>query len=78
MAGALRTPPALRLRLWTGLLLAVELLQIAVGLWQANTALPIALVNIHMVLAVVLVAAMTAVEMNLRAPAGTRERTAVG
>jgi cytochrome c oxidase assembly protein subunit 15 len=66
--GALRTPPALRLRLWTLLLLAVELLQIVVGLWQANTGLPIALVNIHMVLAVMLVAAMTAVEMNLKAP----------
>lgn len=78
VAGALRTPPALRLRLWTGLLLAVELLQIAVGLWQANTGLPIGLVNIHMVLAVVLVAAMTAVEMNITAPARVVERTPVG
>ncbi|KQZ84374.1 cytochrome oxidase assembly protein [Microbacterium sp. Root166] len=78
VAGALRTPPALRLRLWTGLLLAVELLQIAVGLWQANTGLPIGLVNIHMVLAVVLVAAMTAVEMNITARARVVERTPVG
>ncbi|MCC2031991.1 COX15/CtaA family protein [Microbacterium allomyrinae] len=66
--GARRTPPALRLTLWTGLLLAVELVQIVVGLWQARTGLPIWLVNIHMVLAVMLVAAMTAVVMNLKAP----------
>jgi heme a synthase len=68
--GAARTPPALRLRLWTGLLLAVEGAQIVVGLWQARAGLPIALVNIHMVLAVLLVAAMTAVVMHLTEPAG--------
>jgi heme a synthase len=39
---------------------------IAVGLIQANTGLPIALVNVHMVLAVTLVAAMTAVVLNLK------------
>lgn len=70
VAGAGRTPDMLRLRLWTALLLAVELVQIVVGLWQARTGLPIVLVNIHMVLAVGLVAAMTAVVMHLRAPAG--------
>ena len=37
------------------------------GLWQARTGLPILLVNIHMVLAVCLVAAMTAVVMHPRA-----------
>ncbi|WP_341999803.1 COX15/CtaA family protein [Microbacterium sp. LWH7-1.2] len=68
VAGSWRTPAALRLRLWTLLLLAVEFAQIAVGLWQARTGLPIVLVNIHMVLAVALVAAMTAVVMNLTAP----------
>ena len=68
-AGSWRTPPALRLNRWTGLLLLVEFLQIAVGLWQARTGLPILLVNIHMVLAVSLVAAMTAVIVNLKAPA---------
>ena len=68
-AGSWRTPPALRLKRWTGLLLLVEFLQIAVGLWQARTGLPILLVNIHMVLAVSLVAAMTAVIVNLKAPA---------
>ena len=70
VAGSRRTPPSLRLRLWTGLLLTVELAQVVVGLWQARTGLPIVLVNIHMVLAVLLVAAMTAVMMNLTAPAG--------
>lgn len=71
-AGSWRTPPALRLRLWTGLLLAVEVVQIGVGLWQARTGLPIVLVNIHMVLAVLLVAAMTAVVMHLKAPAAVQ------
>ena len=70
VAGARRTRPALRLPLWTGLLLATELAQIVVGLWQARTGLPIVLVNIHMVLAVLLVAAMTVVAMHLTAPAG--------
>lgn len=68
LVGAWRTPPALRLRLWTALLLVVELAQVGVGLWQARTGLPIWLVNIHMVLAVVLVAAMTAVVVHLKAP----------
>ncbi|MEV4688143.1 COX15/CtaA family protein [Microbacterium sp. LWH3-1.2] len=70
VAGSWRTPPPLRLRRWTLLLLAVEVAQIGVGLWQARTGLPIVLVNIHMVLAVALVAAMTAVVMNLKAPVG--------
>ena len=55
------------LRRWVLMLLAVEGAQIAVGLWQARTGLPIVLVNIHMVLAVLLVAAMTAVVMHLKA-----------
>ncbi|MGO4691780.1 COX15/CtaA family protein [Glaciibacter sp. 2TAF33] len=63
---------AYRLRLavrgWTALLLAVELVQIGVGLLQANTGLPPLLVGVHMVLACILVAAMTAVLLNLRAP----------
>jgi heme a synthase len=70
VAGSWRTPPTLRLRLWTGLLLGVEAAQVAVGLWQARAGLPIVLVNIHMVLAVLLVAAMTAVVMHLTAPPG--------
>lgn len=67
-AGSWRTTRALRLRLWTGLLLAIELVQIGVGLWQARTGLPILLVNIHMVLAVLVVAAMSVVVMHLTAP----------
>lgn len=69
--GSFRMPSALRLPRWTGLLLGVELVQVAVGLWQARSGLPIALVNIHMVLAVVLVAAMTAVVMNLKSTTAT-------
>ncbi|MGP3534935.1 COX15/CtaA family protein [Microbacterium sp. RD1] len=67
LVGTWRTPPVLRLRLWVGLLLAVEIAQVVVGLWQARTGLPIVLVNIHMVLAVLSVAAMTAVVMHLTA-----------
>ncbi|THG35244.1 heme A synthase [Glaciibacter flavus] len=47
------------------LLLAVEVLQIIVGLWQARTGLPPFLVGIHMVLAVTLAAATTNVVMGL-------------
>ena len=65
--GSFRTPARLGLRRWTLLLLGVEAVQIAVGLWQARTGLPIVLVNIHMILAVTLVAAMTAVVMHLKA-----------
>ncbi|WP_404432625.1 COX15/CtaA family protein [Microbacterium lacus] len=71
VVGSFSTPTALKLRRWTLLLLSIELIQIAVGVWQARTGLPIVLVNIHMVLAVTLVAAMTAVVMNLKAPART-------
>jgi heme a synthase len=68
VAGARRAHRGLRL--FTALLLATEVAQIGVGLWQARTGLPIVLVNIHMVLAVVLVAAMTAVVLQLKRPAG--------
>jgi len=77
LVGSWRTIPALRLRLWVGLLLAVELLQIAVGLWQARLGLPIVLVNIHMVLAVMLIAAMTVVVMHLKLPVTAADRPAV-
>jgi cytochrome c oxidase assembly protein subunit 15 len=50
-------------------LLAVELLQIVVGLIQANTGLPGILVGIHMTLAALLASAMTAVILSLKAPA---------
>lgn len=51
-------------------LLVIELVQIAVGLLQANLGLPPILVGAHMVLACVLAAAMTAVVLSLKAPSG--------
>lgn len=47
-------------------LLGIEVVQIIVGITQAKEGLPIALVNIHLVLAAILVAAMTAVLLSLR------------
>lgn len=58
-----------RVRHYVVLLLAVELAQIAVGLWQARTGLPEILVGTHMVLSCVLIAAMTGVMMSLRVSA---------
>lgn len=54
-------------RRWVLALLGVELVQIAVGLAQANTGLPPLLVGAHMVLACILVAVMTAAVLSLRA-----------
>jgi cytochrome c oxidase assembly protein subunit 15 len=51
---------------WLIALVSVELVQIGVGLIQANTGLPPLLVGIHMVLACVLVALMTATVLSLR------------
>jgi cytochrome c oxidase assembly protein subunit 15 len=63
-ARRLRIPRLVR---FTTLLLAVEAVQIAVGLAQARLGLPEALVATHMVLACCLAAAMTAVVLSLRA-----------
>ena len=60
----------LPVRRWALMLLAVELLQTAVGLIQANLGLPPLLVGVHMVLACVLAAAMTALVLQLKQPAG--------
>jgi cytochrome c oxidase assembly protein subunit 15 len=57
-------------------LLVVELAQIAVGLRQATTGLPPLLVGIHLVLAVILVAVMTASVLSLRAAQPESARTA--
>jgi len=54
---------------FTLLLLAVELVQIAVGLIQSNTGLPGVLVGLHMTLAATLAAVMTAVVLSLKASA---------
>jgi cytochrome c oxidase assembly protein subunit 15 len=53
-------------RRWPLALLGVEILQIIVGITQARLGLPEVLVGIHMVLAGLLVAAMTAVTLSLR------------
>ncbi|WP_374010490.1 heme A synthase [Leifsonia sp. LS-T14] len=60
-----RTTPVHR---FTQYLLAVEVLQIAVGLIQANTGLPGILVGLHMTLAALLAACMTAIMLSLTAP----------
>lgn len=57
-----------RLVRFTVLLLAVELVQIVVGLTQARLGLPEILVGAHMVLACCLAAAMTTVILALREP----------
>lgn len=53
---------------WTQAVLGVEVLQIAVGLFQARNGLPPLAVGIHMVLASLLAAAMTALVLNLKQP----------
>ena len=60
-----------RLARFTGILLAIEALQVAVGLTQARLGLPEILVGTHMVLACCLAAAMTAVVLSLREPAAS-------
>lgn len=64
---------AVRLRLpskWALVLLVVEFVQIAVGLTQARMHLPVGLVGTHMVLAGLLVAAVTVVVLSTRGSAG--------
>ena len=51
-------------------LLGVEVLQVIVGITQANWGLPVLLVGIHMVLAAMLTAAMTASILSLRTTSG--------
>lgn len=51
---------------WSTALLAVEGVQIAVGIAQARLGLPVILVGVHMVLACVLVAVMTVVVLTTR------------
>lgn len=61
----------LPVRGWVTLLLAAELVQVAVGLYQARNGLPEVLVGIHMVLAALTAATMTVVVMRLKAPRST-------
>jgi cytochrome c oxidase assembly protein subunit 15 len=70
LIGALRLGRP-RLVRFTGILLAIEAAQVAVGLAQARLGLPEILVGTHMVLACCLAAAMTAVVLSLREPAAS-------
>ena len=70
LIGALRLGQP-RLARLTGILLAIEAVQVAVGLAQARLGLPEILVGTHMVLACCLAAAMTAVVLSLREPAAS-------
>ncbi len=66
VAGAWRLRlPTLR---WTIVLLTAELVQIAVGLYQARNGLPPLAVGVHMVLAALTAAAMTVVVLRLKRP----------
>lgn len=65
LVGALRLQLP-RLARFSGILLAIEAVQVAVGLLQARMGLPEILVGIHMVLACCLASAMTAVVLSLR------------
>jgi cytochrome c oxidase assembly protein subunit 15 len=67
LAGAFRLDLA-RQRRFTVILVAIEFVQIGVGLTQARLGLPEPLVAAHMVLACALAAAITAVLLSLRAP----------
>lgn len=59
---------------WVGVLLAVEVVQIAVGLYQARNGLPPIAVGVHMVLAALTAATMTVVVLRLKRPVGSSER----
>lgn len=66
VAAGIRRLPTLR---WSLVLLAAELVQIAVGLYQARNGLPPLAVGVHMVLAALTAAAMTMVVLRLKQPA---------
>lgn len=55
-------------RTWSLVFLAALLVQIGVGVWQANAALPPLLVGIHMVLAALTSAAYVALILNMKRP----------
>lgn len=60
-----RLPP----RTWITTLLAIEIVQIGVGLYQARNGLPAFAVGVHMVLAALTAATMTVVVLHLKSPA---------
>lgn len=59
----------LPVRNWVFVLLCVEVVQIAVGLFQARNGLPPVAVGVHMVLASLAAAAMTVIVLRLKRPA---------
>ncbi|MFD6053001.1 heme A synthase [Agromyces sp. NPDC060279] len=65
VAAGIRRLPTLR---WTLVLLAAELVQVGVGLYQARNGLPVLAVGIHMVLAALTAAALTLVVLHLKRP----------
>ena len=56
---------------WTVALLAIEVVQVAVGLYQARNGLPVLAVGVHMVLAALTAATMTVVVLKLKRPVAT-------
>ncbi|MEI3847460.1 MULTISPECIES: COX15/CtaA family protein [unclassified Microbacterium] len=68
VAGRRSRTAAPRLLRWTVVLLAVEFVQIGVGLYQARNGLPELAVGAHMVLAALAAATMTVVVLHLKAP----------
>jgi cytochrome c oxidase assembly protein subunit 15 len=76
VVGAMRFPPRPRTRTFVLWLLGIEVVQIVVGVTQARLGLPEILVGLHMVLACLLTAAMTAVVLSLKNPVATTEREA--
>lgn len=67
-AWGLRLGPVKR---WATLLLLAELAQIAVGIYQARSGLPVLAVGVHMVLAALTAATMTALVLAQKRPAGS-------
>lgn len=57
---------------WVVWLLVVELVQIAVGLYQARSGLPPVAVGVHMVLAAIMAAVLTVVVLRLKRPIAQR------
>ncbi|MCT9819973.1 COX15/CtaA family protein [Microbacterium sp. W1N] len=64
-------------RRWITALLAVEVVQILLGIYQARNGLPELVVGVHMVLAALTAAAMTVVVLRLKAPASQAQAPAV-
>lgn len=65
VVAGIRKLPTLK---WTLMLLAAELVQVGVGLYQARNGLPVLAVGIHMVLAALTAAALTLVVLHLKRP----------